>query len=234
MLQIENLDVYYGGVHALKGVTINVPEGKMVTLIGANGAGKSSTLRCVCGLVKPASGRIVFEGRDITALKAYERVGLGIAMVPEGRRVFTNLSVFENLILGAYSRKDKSHLQEDFDKIYQLFPKLKERQSQRALTLSGGEQQMLAVGRALMSRPRLLLLDEPSLGLAPNLVSDLYSTIARIHAEGITVMLVEQNARSALQLSDYGYVLEVGNIVLEGPSAELADNEGVKKAYIGA
>jgi branched-chain amino acid transport system ATP-binding protein len=234
MLQIENLDVYYGGVHALKGVTINVPEGKMVTLIGANGAGKSSTLRCVCGLVKPASGRIVFEGQDITALKAFERVGLGIAMVPEGRRVFTNLSVLENLILGAYSRKDKSRLQEDFDKIYQLFPKLKERQSQRALTLSGGEQQMLAVGRALMSRPRLLLLDEPSLGLAPNLVSDLYSTIARIHAEGITVMLVEQNARSALQLSDYGYVLEVGNIVLEGPSAELADNEGVKKAYIGA
>jgi len=170
MLKIENLHVYYGGVHALKGISINVPEGSAVTLIGANGAGKSSTLRSISGLVKPKEGKIIYEGKDITQIDAHERVKLGIAMVPEGRRVFTNLTVHENLLMGAYSRDDKNNLGEDFEKIYYLFPKMKERRSQKALTLSGGEQQMLAVSRALMSRPRLLLMDEPTLGLAPNLL----------------------------------------------------------------
>jgi branched-chain amino acid transport system ATP-binding protein len=234
MLAIENLHVFYGGVHALKGVSLNVPEGQIVTLIGANGAGKSTTLRSVCGLVTPDDGRVLFEGRDISGLKAPERVGLGIAIVPEGRRVFTNLTVLENLLMGAYLRSDENGITQDMEEIYALFPVLRERRSQTALTLSGGEQQMLAVGRALMSRPKLLLMDEPSLGLAPILVSNLYATIAEIHQQGLTIMLVEQNARAALQLADYGYVLEVGNIVLEGQAQVLAQNEDVKKAYIGA
>jgi len=234
MLIIENLHVYYGGVHALKGISINVPEGSAVTLIGANGAGKSSTLRSISGLVKPKEGKIIYEGKDITQIDAHERVKLGIAMVPEGRRVFTNLTVHENLLMGAYSRDDKNNLGEDFEKIYYLFPKMKERRSQKALTLSGGEQQMLAVSRALMSRPRLLLMDEPSLGLAPNLVTDLFDTIGKIHDEGLTVLLVEQNAVAALKLADYGYVMEIGEIVLEGSSDMLEKDEGVKKAYIGA
>lgn len=234
MLAIENLHVFYGGVHALKGVSLNVPEGQIVTLIGANGAGKSTTLRSVCGLVTPQEGRILFEGKDISGLKAPERVGLGIAIVPEGRRVFTNLTVLENLLMGAYLRSDENGIMQDLEEIYALFPVLRERRSQTALTLSGGEQQMLAVGRALMSRPKLLLMDEPSLGLAPILVSNLYATIAQIHQQGLTIMLVEQNARAALQLADYGYVLEVGNIVLEGQAQVLAQNEDVKKAYVGA
>ncbi len=234
MLKIEDLNVYYGGVHALKGISIDVPAGKVITLIGANGAGKSSTLRTVCGLVKPSAGKIIYEGNDITAVNAYERVCLGIAMVPEGRRIFTNMTVMENLEMGAYTRKDKPGIREDLEKVYTLFPKMKERSSQKALTLSGGEQQMLAVGRALMSRPRLLLMDEPSLGLAPNLVEEMYRTISVIHEAGLTVMLVEQNARSALKLANYGYVMEVGRIVLEGPSSNLAEDERVKKAYIGA
>lgn len=234
MLAIENLHVFYGGIHALKGISLNVPEGKIVTLIGANGAGKSTTLRTVCGFVTPQEGRILFQGQNIVGLKAPERVRLGIAMVPEGRRVFTNLTVFENLLMGAYPRADEAGITKDLEKVYALFPVLEERRSQRALTLSGGEQQMLAVGRALMSRPKLLLMDEPSLGLAPILVSNLYKTIAEIHKEGLTIMLVEQNARAALQLANYGYVLEVGNIVLEGPAQDLAQHEGVKKAYIGA
>lgn len=234
MLAIENLHVFYGGVHALKGVSLNVPEGQIVTLIGANGAGKSTTLRSVCGLVTPQAGRILFEGKDISGLKAPERVGLGIAIVPEGRRVFTNLTVLENLLMGAYLRSDENGIMQDLEEIYALFPVLRERRSQTALTLSGGEQQMLAVGRALMSRPKLLLMDEPSLGLAPILVSNLYATIAQIHQQGLTIMLVEQNARAALQLADYGYVLEVGNIVLEGQAQVLAQNEDVKKAYVGA
>ncbi len=234
MLKIENLHVYYGGVHALKGISINVPEGSAVTLIGANGAGKSSTLRSISGLVKPKEGKIIYEGKDITQIDAHERVKLGIAMVPEGRRVFTNLTVHENLLMGAYSRDDKNNLGEDFEKIYYLFPKMKERRSQKALTLSGGEQQMLAVSRALMSRPRLLLMDEPTLGLAPNLVTDLFDTIGKIHDEGLTVLLVEQNAVAALKLADYGYVMEIGEIVLEGSSDMLEKDEGVKKAYIGA
>jgi branched-chain amino acid transport system ATP-binding protein len=234
MLKIEDLHVYYGGVHALKGINLEVPEGEVITLIGANGAGKSSTLRSICGLVKPSSGRILYEGKDIIGTNAYDRVGMGIAMVPEGRRIFTNMSVIENLTMGAYSRKDREGIKRDLEKVYALFPKMKERGSQKAITLSGGEQQMLAVGRALMSNPRLLLMDEPSLGLAPNLVAEMYRTIAVIHEAGLTVMLVEQNARSALKLANYGYVMEVGNITLEGLSSDLANNDGVKKAYIGA
>ncbi len=233
MLKIENLNVHYGGVHALKGININVPEGKVVTLIGANGAGKSSTLRSVCGLVKPSQGRILYDDKDITTIPAYDRVKLGIAMVPEGRRIFTNMSVSENLLMGAYIRDDQRGIQEDFRRVFKLFPRLEERINQRGMTLSGGEQQMLAVGRALMSRPRLLLMDEPSLGLAPNLVKEMYKTISEIHQEGLTIMLVEQSARAALKLADYGYVMEIGNISLEGPSADLAADEGVKKAYIG-
>ena len=234
MLKLENLHIHYGGVHALKGISINVPEGSAVTLIGANGAGKSSTLRSICGLVEPSEGAIIYEGKDITQIEAHDRVKLGIAMVPEGRRVFTNLTVHENLLMGAYSRDDKKNLGGDFEKIYSLFPKMKDRRSQKALTLSGGEQQMLAVSRALMSRPRLLLMDEPSLGLAPNLVTDLFNTIGRIHKEGLTVLIVEQNAVAALKLADYGYVMEIGNIVLEGSSEKLKKDKGVKKAYIGA
>lgn len=234
MLAIENLHVYYGGIHALKGISLNVPEGQVVTLIGANGAGKSTTLRTICGFVSPKEGRISFEGQDIGAVKAPERVKLGIAMVPEGRRVFTNLTVYENLLMGAYLRDDEAGIKKDLERVYALFPVLAERRAQRALTLSGGEQQMLAVGRALMSRPKLLLMDEPSLGLAPILVANLYDTVSQIHGEGMTIMLVEQNARAALQLADYGYVLEVGSIVLEGPAGDLAQDEGVKRAYIGA
>jgi branched-chain amino acid transport system ATP-binding protein len=234
MLKIENLEVYYGGVHALKNLSIEVPEGSAVTLIGANGAGKSSTLRSICGLVKQKSGKIIYEGNDITHVEPHDRVKMGIAMVPEGRRVFTNLTVMENLMMGAYTRDNPAEIKDNLEKVYHLFPKMKDRQKQRALTLSGGEQQMLAVGRALMSSPRLLLMDEPSLGLAPNLVNEMFATIAKIHQEGLTVLLVEQSARIALGLADYGYVLEVGNIVLEGPSSQLINDEGVRKAYIGA
>ncbi|HAL16142.1 MAG TPA: ABC transporter ATP-binding protein [Anaerolineaceae bacterium] len=234
MLRIENLNVHYGGVHAIQDLNIVVPAGSIVTLIGANGAGKSSTLRSICGLVKKVTGQIIYDGKNIVGVQPYDRVGLGIAMVPEGRRVFTNLTVLENLRLGAYSLKDKRYVGEDLEKVYQLFPRLKERLKQRAVTLSGGEQQMLAVGRALMSRPRLLLMDEPSLGLAPNLVKELYQTIDQIHRTGLTVLVVEQNARLALKLADYGYVMEVGQVVLQGLSADLAEDEGVKKAYIGA
>ncbi len=233
MLKIENLHVYYGGVHALKGISLEVPEGQVVTLIGANGAGKSSTLRSICGLEKLREGRILFQGKDIKDVKAADRLKLGIAMVPEGRRVFTNMTVYENLLMGAYIYSDQDRIAEDLEKVYMLFPVLKDRSNQKAVTLSGGEQQMLAVGRAMMSRPKLLLMDEPSLGLAPLLVAEMYKTIAQIHEQGLTVMLVEQNARTALQLANYGYVLEVGNIVLEGPSKDLENDEGVKRAYIG-
>jgi branched-chain amino acid transport system ATP-binding protein len=185
-------------------------------------------------LVKNVQGSICYDGQELTGTRAYDRVGLGIAMVPEGRRMFTNMTVLENLQMGAYSIRNKSESGKDLEKVYTLFPRLKERHNQRSITLSGGEQQMLAVGRALMSRPRLLLMDEPSLGLAPNLVKEMYQTIDRIHQAGLTVLLVEQNARLALQLADYGYVMEVGRVVLESPSAELAKDEGVRRAYIGA
>jgi len=233
MLDIENLHVYYGGIHALKGISLEVPEGKVVTLIGANGAGKSTTLRTISGIVKPREGRITFEGKDMTGLPSYAVVGMGIAMVPEGRRVFTNLTVLENLLVGAHSRRDSVGVQRDLEWVYELFPILKERTSQSAGTLSGGEQQMLAVGRALMSRPRLLLMDEPSLGLAPNLVKEVIKTIEQLHDEGTTILLVEQNARAALRIADYGYILETGEIVLQGTGEELVHNDDVRKAYLG-
>jgi len=233
MLNIENLHVYYGGIHALKGISLEVGEGKIVTLIGANGAGKSTTLRTISGIVRPREGRITFEGRDMTGLPAYEIVGMGIAMVPEGRRVFPDLTVMENLLLGAHTRRDSGDVQRDLEWISELFPILKERASQSAGTLSGGEQQMLAVGRALMSRPRLLLMDEPSLGLAPYLVKEVFKTIRQLHDEGTTILLVEQNARAALRIADYGYILETGEIVLQGTGEELVHNDDVRKAYLG-
>jgi branched-chain amino acid transport system ATP-binding protein len=233
MLSIENLHVYYGGIHALKGISLEVDEGQIVTLIGANGAGKSTTLRAISGIVRPQEGQITFENQDMTRFPAYEIVEQGIAMVPEGRRVFPDLTVLENLLLGAHTRQDPTGVQKDLEWICELFPILKERASQSAGTLSGGEQQMLAVGRALMSRPRLLLMDEPSLGLAPTLVKEVFRTIRQLHDEGTTILLVEQNARAALRIADYGYILETGEIVLEGTGKELAHNDDVRKAYLG-
>jgi len=233
MLDVENLHVYYGGVHALKGVSFCVPDGKVVALLGANGAGKSTTLRAICGLVAPQEGTILIDGKDVGALQTFERVRAGTALVPEGRQVFTNLTVLENLSMGAYARAKDADIATDMESIFCLFPVLKERLSQKAGTLSGGEQQMLAVARALMSKPRLLLMDEPSLGLASVLVTQLFDVIKRINDVGTTVLLVEQNARAALRVADYGYVLEVGRISLEGGAADLASNEGVRRAYIG-
>jgi len=233
MLTVENLHVYYGGIHALKGISFEVAEGQVVSILGANGAGKSTTLRSVSGLVKPQEGSIRFEGKDLSPMPDYARVAAGIAMVPEGRRVFTNLTVLENLLMGAYTRKEDSALQADMERVFTLFPVLKERLSQRGGTLSGGEQQMLAVGRALMSRPKLLLMDEPSMGLAPNLVTELFRTVQEIHEEGVTILLVEQNANAALRIADYGYVLETGQIVLEATADQLQANQDIKRAYLG-
>jgi branched-chain amino acid transport system ATP-binding protein len=234
MLSVENLHVYYGGIHALKGISFEVDKGQIVSILGANGAGKSTTLRSLSGLVRPQEGSIRFEGQDITAMPDYARVAAGIAMVPEGRRVFTNLTVHENLLMGAYTRPEGPDIQSDMERVFALFPVLKQRLSQRAGTLSGGEQQMLAVGRALMSGPKLLLMDEPSMGLAPTLVNDLFRTIQEIHDEGMTILLVEQNASAALRIADYGYVLETGTIVLEATAAELRANQDIRKAYLGA
>lgn len=233
MLKIDNLHVYYGGIHALKGISLEVPEGKIVTLIGANGAGKSTTLRAISSLVPSTSGQIIFNDEEITNLKTTEVVKKGITLVPEGRRVFPNLTVLENLKMGAYLRNDLQAIKEDIKHVFQLFPRLEERQWQFAGTLSGGEQQMLAIGRALLSRPKLMMMNEPSLGLAPLLVKDVFDIIKQIHKEGMTILLIEQNAHAALQIADYGYVLETGSIVLEGPGQELAKNEQVKKAYLG-
>lgn len=233
MLKINNLHVYYGGIHAIKGISIEVPKNKIITLIGANGAGKSTTLRSICSLVPAHEGQIFFNGEDITKLKTTEIVKRGITLVPEGRRVFPDLTVVENLKLGAYLRKDKTSINEDIRYVYELFPRLKEREWQLAGTLSGGEQQMLAIGRAIMSRPKLLMMDEPSLGLAPLIVQDVFNIIKEIHKDGMTILLIEQNAVAALQIADYCYVLETGSIVLEGPGKELLDNEDVKKAYLG-
>lgn len=233
MLRIENLHVYYGGIHALNGVSFEVDEGQIVTLIGANGAGKSTILRTISGIVRPQEGRVIFENDDMTRIPAYDIVARGIAMVPEGRKVFPDLSVTENLLLGAHTRQDPTGVQEDLEWIRQLFPILEERASQSAGTLSGGEQQMLAVGRALMSSPRLLLMDEPSLGLAPTLVKGVFKTIRQLHDEGTTILLVEQNARAALRVADYGYILETGNIVLQGTGKELLHNDEVRRAYLG-
>lgn len=233
MLKVENLHVYYGGIHALKGVNFEVPKGKIVTLLGANGAGKSTTLRTIARLVKPTQGKIFFEGQDITQTSTTDIVKKGITMVPEGRRVFANLTVYENLLIGAYTRNDKEGISKDMAHVYELFPRLKERVWQAAGTLSGGEQQMLAIGRALMSRPALLMMDEPSLGLAPLIVRDVFNIIREIHGTGMTILLIEQNARVALKVADYGYVIETGEIVLKGTGEELSANDDVRKAYLG-
>ncbi len=233
MLKIENLHVNYGGINALRGINLNIEENKIVTLIGANGAGKSSTLRAIMNLVKKAEGSVKYNEEDLTNLATMDIVKKGIALSPEGRRVFENLTVEENLILGAYTIKDNKVLTKEINKVYELFPRLKERNWQKAGTLSGGEQQMLAVGRALMIKPQVLMLDEPSLGLAPLLVNDIFNIIQEIHKQGNTILLVEQNAKKALEIADYGYVLETGVIVLEGPGSELLHNEKVKEAYLG-
>ena len=233
MLKIENLHVNYGGIQALRGISLEVPDGKIVTLIGANGAGKSTTLRTITGLVKAASGSIQFDGEELVGKSIDKIVTTGIAMSPEGRRVFPDMTVVENLKIGAYLRKDKAEIEKDLNWVYDLFPRLKERSWQLAGTLSGGEQQMLAVGRALMSRPKVLLLDEPSLGLAPLVVQDIFSIIKEINRQGVTVLLIEQNANMALKIADLAYVLETGNITMSGTGAELLADERVKEAYLG-
>ncbi len=233
MLEVKDLHVSYGGIRALRGVNLEVPDGKIVTLIGANGAGKSTMLRTISGLVKAESGSILYNGKEILGMPINKILEQGIAMVPEGRRVFTNLSVLENLKIGAYLRKDKAGIQKDIEWVYELFPRLKERSWQMAGTLSGGEQQMLAVGRALMSRPKLMMMDEPSLGLAPLVVKGIFEIIREINRQGVTVLLIEQNANMALKTADLAYVLETGEITLHGTGAELLVNEAVKRAYLG-
>ncbi len=231
MLKIKNLNITYGGINAVRDVSFEVEEGSIVTLVGANGAGKSSILRSIAGVVTPKSGSIEFCGEDITGISAEKVVKSGITLVPEGRRIFPDLTVLENIRIGAYLRKDS--LEEDIKWVYDLFPRLKERSWQMAGTLSGGEQQMLAVARALMSRPKLMMMDEPSLGLAPLIVRDIFSIIKEINKNGVTILLIEQNANMALKTADKGYVLETGKIKLEGTGAELLSNEEVKKAYLG-
>ncbi|AEB99447.1 ABC transporter ATP-binding protein [Selenomonas sputigena] len=233
MLKIDNIHVYYGAIHALKGVSLEVKAGEIVTLIGANGAGKSTTLRTVSGLLAPKSGGISFLGENIAGMPAHEIVKHGISQVPEGRRIFAEMSVQENLEMGAFTRKDKAGVEKDFEIVYNRFPRLKERRKQQAGTLSGGEQQMLAMGRALMSRPKLLLLDEPSMGLAPLLIKEIFSIIEDINREGTTVLLVEQNANMALSIAHRAYVMETGRITLQGAAKELAASEDVRKAYLG-
>ena len=233
MLKIENLSVAYGGIEALKGISIEVEEGKIVTLVGANGAGKSTMLRSIVGLVKPKGGSITYHGKNLLAEKRHNIVKNGITLVPEGRRVFPDMTVLENLKLGAFTRKDHQGIKEDIEWVYTLFSRLKEREWQLAGTLSGGEQQMLAVGRALMSRPKLLMMDEPSLGLAPLIVKDIFNIIREIHSRGMTILLIEQNANAALHIADVGYVIETGRITLKGTGKELLANEDVKKAYLG-
>jgi branched-chain amino acid transport system ATP-binding protein len=233
MLSLENLHVYYGAIHAIKGISIRIPRGQIVTLIGANGAGKSTVLRAISGLAKPRSGRILYDQAEITGWAPEKVVRQGIALAPEGRRILPHLTVFENLQLGAYSRSDQDGIAADVDKVYGLFPRLHERSRQKGGTLSGGEQQMLAVARALMSRPKVLMLDEPSLGLAPKLVTEVFEIIRAINAQGCTVLLVEQNAFTALGIADYAYVLEVGTIVLAGEGARLINDARVRAAYLG-
>ena len=233
MLKIDNIDVYYGAIHALKGISLTVNKGEIVTLIGANGAGKSTALRTISGLLKPKNGKISFEGQEITGVKAHEIVKLGISQVPEGRRIFTEMTVMENLDMGAFTRKDKDGIKEDLAQVFKRFPRLEERRDQLAGTLSGGEQQMLAMGRALMSRPNLLLLDEPSMGLAPLLIKEIFHIIEDINKTGTTVLLVEQNANMALSIANRAYVLETGRITLAGDAKKLAASEDVRKAYLG-
>ena len=233
MLKIQDLRVSYGGIQALRGISLEVPDGKIVTLIGANGAGKSTTLRTITGLVKAQSGSIQWNGQELLGKSIDQVISSGIAMSPEGRRVFADLTVLENLKIGAYLRKDKAEIEKDLQWVYSLFPRLQERSWQAAGTLSGGEQQMLAVGRALMSRPKLMMLDEPSLGLAPLVVQDIFKIIQTIHENGVTVLLVEQNANMALKIADLAYVLETGTITMSGTGAELLADERVKEAYLG-
>jgi len=233
MLKINDLYVNYGGINALRGISLEVPDGKIVTLIGANGAGKSTTLRTISGLVKAAKGSILWNDEELVGKSIDHIVGSGIAMAPEGRRVFSDLTVLENLKIGAYLRKDKDQIEKDIEWIYTLFPRLQERSWQYAGTLSGGEQQMLAVGRALMSRPKLIMLDEPSLGLAPLVVQDIFEIIRTINEQGVTVLLVEQNANMALKVADLAYVLETGEITMEGTGAQLLADPKVKEAYLG-
>ena len=233
MLEIKNLEVAYGRVRAVKGISFSVAEGQVVTLVGTNGAGKTTTLKTISGLLRPESGEIWFDGRRIDTTPAHEVVTMGLAHSPEGRRIFPRLSVEENLTLGAFSRRDRAGVSKDMDRAFELFPILKERRSQPAGTFSGGEQQMLAIGRAMMSRPKLLMLDEPSMGLSPLMMQRIMHTIKELRAEGVTILLVEQNAQAALSLADHGYVLEVGKIVLDGTGRALLTDENVRKAYLG-
>ena len=233
LLSVEDVHTYYGNIHALKGLSLRVKQGQVVTLIGNNGAGKTTILNTICGLLTPRTGKISFDNRRIDRLAAHDVVRMGISQVPEGRKVFARLSVRENLELGAFTRQDKTRIKEDMDSVFDLFPRLRHRSVQSAGTLSGGEQQMLVIGRALMARPRLLLLDEPSMGLAPLLVEAIFETIENINADGTTVLLVEQNAMAALSIADYGYVLETGRIVVGGTGSSLMENSQVRKAYLG-
>jgi branched-chain amino acid transport system ATP-binding protein len=233
MLRIENIDIFYDAIHAIKGVTLAVGEGEIATLIGSNGAGKSTTLRAVSGLLKIKSGSVKFMGKEISGLPAHEIVALGLCQVPEGRRIFANMTVLENLEMGAYLRRDKKDTAEDYRKVFDRFPRLAERKKQLAGTLSGGEQQMLAIGRSLMGKPRLLLMDEPSMGLAPLLVKEIFRIVKEINKAGTTILLVEQNAHMALSIADTAYVLESGRMALSGTAAQMASSESVKKAYLG-
>lgn len=234
LLTLDTVHVYYGLIHALKGISLTVEAGEIVTLLGANGAGKTTTLRAISGLQRPRAGRIVLDGHDLTALRPHEIVALGVGHVPEGRRIFPRLSVEENLALGAFTVRDRATIEQRRDEVFTLFPRLAERRHQPGGTLSGGEQQMLAIGRALMLKPRILLLDEPSMGLAPVVVENIFDVLRQLNAQGTTILLVEQNARMALEIAHRGYVLETGQIVLSGPAAELASDPKVQAAYLGA
>lgn len=233
MLEVKNLEVYYGSIHAIKNISFEVNEGEIITLIGANGAGKTTTLHSISGLIKPKSGEITFCGNNLLTTDAYKIPKLGLAQVPEGRRVFSKMTVLENLEMGAYIRSDKQNLNKDFDMIFERLPRLKERRKQPAGTLSGGEQQMLAIGRALMSKPKMLLLDEPSMGLAPILVQEIFNIINDVNKDGVTILLVEQNAKMALNVADRAYVLETGSIAMSGNADDLANDPEVNKAYLG-
>ena len=233
LLELKNIVAGYGNIKALKGISLSVEEGKIVTLIGANGAGKSTTMKTVMGIMKPTEGDIFFQGKFIKGKSSYQNVRDGLVLVPEGRQILQTMTVKENLEMGAYQRKDKDGIAEDMEKVFAQFPRLKERLSQYGGTLSGGEQQMLAIGRAMMARPKVMLLDEPSMGLAPLVVSQIFEVIQKINATGTTVLLVEQNARKALQIADYAYVMETGKIFLEGPAKEVAENPSVMAAYLG-
>jgi branched-chain amino acid transport system ATP-binding protein len=233
MLELKDLHTYYGNIHALKGISLTVDDGEIVTLIGSNGAGKTTTLRTIQGLIRPRHGSITLNGEDLTKIPAHEITGKGVSQSPEGRLIFPRMTVKENLEMGAFARKDKDGIKRDMERVFSLFPRLKERLSQKGGTLSGGEQQMLSIGRALMANPRVLLLDEPSMGLSPILVEQIFRIISELHAQGTTILLVEQNARMALSIANRGYVIQTGEIRLQGPAAKLRDDEEVRKTYLG-